>query len=494
MSKRIMSNLDAFGTELLQKVMDMSVPGRLWLDTVVKKTIEDYVEPKKKFLKGGVVYQHTRKREKPLLQLQEDFNAEKNPLMRIETLFKFLRTGKWKTSSANMRLMIHLIESVPGYNEETQGYLMDKIIDPLTELMADKYRDLLKDNRLVLQNKKEREEEMRQTTFKRKTCTLDVDVFDDRLEAESTAQQYPEKSIFYIQWAQTKWQVFFCDPVGKMILLPLSKDSIHYLDKIKNHKLAYSLGDLQENIKTTCKKMLSSFIEPINLLIDPNPVHDKFTSTFVLITRGEKPLLDWYDCCSRRAAIALENYPQLQSYLMKNIDSTSLVPEQLKTYLLQIPTHKAIDEGKQTVIESMLQKKTGVSLLISDTINHIPRYRLTPGVYMLTRACPESDWVLMCREKGGINRQVDTKTWHVFNRLLHEQKNRLPNALSEDVREKLRDAISHRELFEVKHPQIENQPVRKLDMQQFASVVNFFQKSRKKGEPQSSQITVTPRN
>ncbi|KTD62043.1 hypothetical protein [Legionella spiritensis] len=258
-------------------------------------------------------------------------------------------------------------------------------------------------------------------------------------------ENYPELfSLLVKQVVNPKsvWGLTWYDMKGNGEVLHLNKELEALL--AKQDSLASIDFSRELKIKTQCEKMLADYLDKLQVLINPDEEALKMaSSTFVVYTSSDIKRIDWYDSLGKKHPVNLSHSPELAQWLEDNADQAKQDLSLLKTLLRYVSLHKEIDEKKQTSVQQVLQKKMGITLILADDVDKIPRYKRIPGTYILSREPgePVGSWVLYCRQKGGVNETVRLADWGDFNDILASLGDSLPEKIDAKTREKLRATI-----------------------------------------------------
>lgn len=303
-----------------------------------------------------------------------------------------------------------------------------------------------------------------------------VYVFDNSQSAVSFARKYPDKYSFCLSPVSqasssspsssssssipdARWQLAWYDRQGRVNPLPVPAAMAKLL--CLETQLPSSDSPNGLSIKEHCLVLIQDLLSRMAVRINPPSSSLPGTlSTFVLTHNSGQSKLDWYDSLGKVQLVSLDGFPELAEWLASQAPAEEPFSGdallRLKTYLMHLTFRREVDAEKQTLMREVLLKKHGLSLVVSNNMEKIPRFRLIPETYFLVRENMDSsrEWVLYQRIKGvsdgGVNMErIDTEDWKTFHQVLaaHDV---LPEELPDYARESLRRAIRIYEAFEKK--------------------------------------------
>lgn len=302
----------------------------------------------------------------------------------------------------------------------------------------------------------------------------DVYVFDNPLQAADFAKRYPDKHGFCLskgtsvsssssssssEPVSVNWQLTWYNRQGKASVLPIQKN----LKKLLKNSggLPDANSPLSHQVKCCLLISTTELLSSITLLINPEASElQGVVSAFVLNCKLPEATLFWYDSMGIEQAVKLDNWPELKSFIVLHQadevwDFSS--KNQLRKHLMHISLRSELAHERKLEIGKQLIKEHGVSLVASNDLSTIPRFRLIVGTYFLIREPKDMSgaWRLYRRVKGtsetGPNFEpVITDTWSVFHDILDSQGDALPQSLPKSVTERLRHIIKSYEAVERK--------------------------------------------
>lgn len=198
------------------------------------------------------------------------------------------------------------------------------------------------------------------------------------------------------------------------------------------------------SIKMCCSQLAKDHLARTKVLIDPPSKDLSFLSlTYVLTQQDEGQYqLTWYDSFCKPNPVNLENHEALSKWLKTKTALSHEDMSQLRTYLQHVKMRNEVDQSAQKGLGRKILEKKGVTLICTDNLEGIPPYKLSAGIYILTRS-PDpktGEWILYQRQKGGENIRVNisaaetddsseaeiesvkTNDWEDFHRFLAEKQ------------------------------------------------------------------------
>ncbi|CEK10196.1 hypothetical protein [Legionella hackeliae] len=477
MPEKIEDDLKTFADKLLTAIDD-TAEGQQKLVEIFEQTKKNYTYEDSPF--WSWVYSFSRKRPAQLNQTIEALKIFPAPYIRLQEFQKFLKTGQWKTTSANTELFVLLINSVPGYEREERDYIYAQILRPLRRILLNKIKLMLQQYEVSERQAAERNKELAfmRDTKNRKLEAKEPDVvyvFNDGERAKLFAQKNPDKQVFFLDVVlvadERKWQLSWYDLTGKATSLTITAElaaaisslevelkklltiSASVKDVAAEKKLLdqlFTKSEIAKEIKSECTKVLQSVLNKTQVLF--NPIDDQLAnlvSTYVVKKENQQIKLYWYDSIGKRNLLKLEDYPDFLAWISQKESLTKNDILRLKVYLRSVDIRHHVDEVKQSKIQNMLKEKHGIALITTDDWTTIPSYRLIKDTYILTREpdAKTGEWVLYQRQRGGTNAKINVQTWpnpdamDLFQKLLANNDAVSAANLSIDVKEKLRDII-----------------------------------------------------
>ncbi|WED41944.1 hypothetical protein [Legionella cardiaca] len=482
MPDKIIEDLKTFADKLVTCIAADTEEGQEQLIKIFKQAKKKYNNEDSTI--WSWVYSLSRKRSEDFDHTIEALSVFPKPKVRLQEFLKFfsMGKGKWESTSANTELFLLLINSVSGYEKETDGYLHSTIISPLRKLLVERIQELLKQYEINDRRAAEREKELELMRKAKVQEPETTHLFNDEEQAKLFAIKNPDHQVLYLNTSLSdsgdmKWELKWIDFTGKATVLGIS-DHLASLLKLVGAELK-SLSALSADggtqkllaellnksasareIRTEVKKILRLALDKIPLLINPSSSQlDNSLSTFVF-NQHNKPIgLYWYNLGNFNP-ILLKDYPELEKWMGNTSFSDSNVNEvmRLKVYLRDIHVRRSVDESKQNKIQSLLKQTHGVALIATDDLATIPAYKLIKDTYLLTRVSNNKseeestdsttgEWVLYQRQRGGVNARVNIKTWanadamEAFEKILKTNENVSAGNLSVEAKEKLRECI-----------------------------------------------------
>jgi chemotaxis protein CheY-P-specific phosphatase CheC len=310
--------------------------------------------------------------------------------------------------------------------------------------------------------KKSKDNQLPLPTLKRYTqikCCCDrvlknsVFLFDDPELAREFVSQNPENHSFYLTRVPTakesgtlKWQLNWFDLQGRRHTLPFNDKLLR-----NEEQLPPTDSKLHYQIKLACSTAVQEFLRQMRVIINPDPYGlSRKVGSYVLTHPSPYTKLEWVDSIGTSIEIDLASYPAFNSWLTKqeSLDGEEVI-NQLKVFLMHLNTNirREVDELKQNMVREVLQNgRLGMTLHAVNNMAKIPRYALTPGIYILMREAG-GDWVLYQRQKQqekAVNVVVDISTneWEVFREILKKQGALMPDDLSMEVKTAICKAIN----------------------------------------------------
>ncbi|MDX1838036.1 hypothetical protein DIZ81_09540 [Legionella taurinensis] len=455
---KIINNLEKFTQGLIDLISDNSEAGKKKLEELFAKAHADYDEPKQSYV-WRWIYQYSRQRSDNFNKAETDLKLP-DPLLRLQTLLVFISGGNWTSTSANTRLLLGLIKAVPGYDKETDEYLRTRIIDALTPLLKEQITLVVKTQQNEIAVKAARQRELDLINQRKEKELDEIALFDKEDDARAFAAKKTEKYAVYFVKNKTSWYMGWYDSTGKKELLLANKELQTLLAKSLN------VDDKTiAKIKAQCRILLESFLDKINLLINPEPKElEGLASAFTLDEKTEA--LTWYDSLGRTHAIDLKKYPMAYECSKTRDLSDENNALFFKSLLLRVSTRHAVDNEKQKSLLQLMQKRFSCELLFTNELPRLPAPRL--GAYILTRE--KSLWVLY-QWQDGAAKAVNTDAWEEYHTMLDTLGNIEPEAVKAEDKEKLRGLITKLSRMPAA-VRVEEavKPVSKINVAQFAEL------------------------
>lgn len=429
---KIINNLEKFTQALIDLVSDNNETGKKKLEGIFANAHAAYDEPKQSYV-WGWFYSYSRQRSDNFSQAEKDLKFP-DPLLRLQTLLVFISEGNWAPTSANTRLMLGLINGVPGYNKESDEYLQTHVITALTPLLKEQLTLLIKTQQNEMAIKEARQRELDLINQRKEKALDEIALFDREEDAHDFALKQVEKyAVYFVQnGKKTSWYMGWYDSTGKKELLLANKELQFLLGKPS------SIHDdkIRAKIKAQCRVLLEEFLGKINLLVNPTPKDlDGLASAFTVDEK--KGGMAWYDSLGMMHAIDLKPYPLVRDCLKRKDLKDKSNELFFKSLLLRVSTRHAVDNEKQKSLLQLMQKRFSCELLLTNALPRLPAQRL--GAYILTRE--KSLWVLY-QWQDGAARAVNTDAWEEYHKVLDGLGNIEPEAMQAEDREKIRGLIT----------------------------------------------------
>ncbi|WP_133134819.1 hypothetical protein [Legionella nautarum] len=260
---------------------------------------------------------------------------------------------------------------------------------------------------------------------------------------EPSAEELEDlKSSYVITKKDKQYQLTWYDNQGNKVPLVLSH---HYLlatwlatkENLTKEDLPVLRIYLQPqfanpelSLKICCRQLAEEHLARTKVLINPSSKElQNLSLTYVIAGQDKEYELTWYDSFGKTHSVNLEGYDSFSKWLK---DKEALSHEELprlRTYLQQVKMRNEVNQtAKKSLGREILEKK-GVTLICTDDLQRIPPYKLSVGIYILTRS-PDpktGEWILYQRQKGGVNIPVNVKDegsndWDDFHRFLAEKQ------------------------------------------------------------------------
>ncbi|PJE13986.1 MAG: hypothetical protein CK430_05825 [Legionella sp.] len=186
----------------------------------------------------------------------------------------------------------------------------------------------------------------------------------------------------------------------------------------------------QLSIKMCCSQLAEEHLTRTKVLINPTSRELEYLSlTYVLTQQDEQYQLTWYDSFSKAHPVNLERYESFSKWLKTKAAFTNEDMLKLRTYLQHVKMRNEVNQTAQKSLGREILVKKGVTLICTDNLQGIPPYKLSAGIYILTRT-PDpktGEWILYQRQKGGVNIPVNIndeggKDWDNFHSFLAEKQ------------------------------------------------------------------------
>lgn len=424
--KKIIYNLEDVAKAIVDLISDGTQEGHDNLIKTAEEAMKKYANTDSPF--WHKITSFFRHREESFRSTIEGLNHSADPIIRLQEIKKFFSEGGWELTSANTRFLIFMIRALKGYETDkktvTTRYLHEVVVEPLMVLIHRDIDNLIAQQEQLMQLAEARKKElaaMREGQIKR----LDkIAIFEDGPSAQAFALNNPEKQVFHLSLVNTNsqesiWQLTWYDLTGKSNPLIIDGELAKLLASLPMKKLPAENSTKQFKIKLEAAKLVEEMLARIQVLVEPEPAMLlRLTSTYVLTWKSEQLQLEWYDSLGKSQPIPLQNHPQLANWLSNKEALSNEELPQLKTYLQHIIIRREVDEVKHANLGQNLLKKHGITLVTTNNVGKIPRYKLIAGTYFLTRE-PDSQtgsWVLYQKQKGEEKLQkIDTDTWDAEN-------------------------------------------------------------------------------
>jgi hypothetical protein len=270
---------------------------------------------------------------------------------------------------------------------------------------------------------------------------------------EPSAEELEDlKSSYAITKKDRQYQLTWYDNQGNPVPLVLSH---HYLLATwLATKEALTIEDLpilkiylqpqfanpELSIKMCCSQLAEEHLARTKVLIDPRSDLSFLSLTYVLTQDEGQYQLTWFDSFCNPNPVNLENHEALSKWLKTKTAVSHEDMSQLRTYLQHVKMRNEVDQSVQKGLGRKILEKKGVTLICTDNLEGIPPYKLSAGIYILTRS-PDpktGEWILYQRQKGGENIRVNisaaktddsaeaesvkTNDWEDFHKFLAEKE------------------------------------------------------------------------
>lgn len=348
----IIDHLDVFVDKLLNRIADDSAKGCAALVSTIETAKKEYNKPIDSWLTGWV-HQYTRLRGPEVAHAIKGMEAFPDSYTRLQEFKLLVGKGKWNEGSFNSYLFIQLIKSVPGYRP-LEKELIHPVVIRVKKLIVDKIdafmREYTANLKLIASREKEREE-----THQSSQKSLDnVVILNNLGAAQDSAIKNPAKIYFSLTFKNELWQFSWVDLAGKVYKLAPGDELFSLLvdKKIEDVEKVNSVH--RKQIKKECVKARELFLDKVQLLINPKDpatqaelnneslIAKGLSATFILRCQAKKYSLCWISTLGKINEVSLESYPQFKLWLdMQKTLGEEQFP-QIKTYLLQVNTAKAI--------------------------------------------------------------------------------------------------------------------------------------------------------
>lgn len=366
----ITDNLDKFVEKLLNRVADESIAGRKALVEIMKNARDSYNKPMESWFTGWF-YTYTRTRGPAIEQAIKSVDTLPDAYTRLQEIKMLVEKGEWEPdSSYNYYLFVELVKSVPGYAslEEKFKHLVvlkvkDKILDKIDEFIY-QY-----DANQKLNAEKDKELE---ATRERLNKSVDHIQLHNNLEsARDSAKKHPKQIHFCLNVKEELCSLWWLDVAGEEYALAPSEELATLITNQKIEDVEKLNKVHRKQVITECIKTRNKFLQHIQLYINPkNPdnleeINNeslvdmlRLVSTFILRSNARGYSLYWVTTVGKINEISLEAYPEFKKWLdgHSSFDEEQLA--QLKAFLLNVDTVRAIsgmDEFKKE-LQDLLSK------------------------------------------------------------------------------------------------------------------------------------------
>lgn len=463
MPRKIIGNLEKFTELLVDFLADTSIHGTIRLHQIINKAKNEYNDPNINYF-WKCIYTFSRQRTDSFEEFENEIDTFTDPLIRLQAFQRFISQGKWKETSANPRVFINLINSIPGFCRETDRYLHEKIIDDLSIMLVKKIQEFVEDQHRILEDAALSRLAREEQNAKKIKELEKIGLYESEIDAADFAGKNPDKHAFCLRREVSedkgfKWLLTWHDSNGHAEKLTINKELSFMLERAKNLSFLSGLGSLDQfsekeqaqilarefKIKSQCESALIELLDKTNVVLNPDStLPTAWASTFVVQTLSGRKTIDWYDSLGEKIAISLTDYPDLKDWIVQSKNLQEADIQKLKTLLRYVSTRRKVDENKQENIQKVLQKRHGISLILIDNLDKAPKYKLIPGTYFLTREPSETlgSWMLYQREKGGVNKLINTDDWESFHDILAKWQSTMPQQINNVTKEGLRACIA----------------------------------------------------
>lgn len=447
MLKKIIYNLEEFAQHLVNLISDGSLEGIRRLDTLLLDAKKEYT------LEDSAIwssfYSWFRDRGEAFNKTALELQTFPDPLIRLQEFKKFISEGEWYITSANTRLLIQLINALPGYQKEEDSYLHKQIIPDLIHLIKQDIEQLIKQHAIALAEKKRRDEEIQRISDGKPSALDMVILCDNPEDARRIACEQLDKRVFSLTSSAGKWQLQWFDFTGKASELKIGDELSAILLK-NDADFSFSLASTSSRpplsamnlrrMKLLIDKTVNEYLDRTNLLINPPPANEKeLVSSFII--EGQQPdyKLYWVDSIGVKQEVEKHKCQAFSEWLSQQGEIRLGLLPKIKTWLQHVDIRRDVDEVKLTNVQKILQKKHGITLLAVNDFASVPRYKLLPGTYFLTQE--EGCWVLYLRQKGGMNTLIDLSQWPRILYQLEVCKDFLPESIPMDKLNRLKKSL-----------------------------------------------------
>lgn len=379
--EKITSNLRNVAQQILNLVADTSPAGRITTQKIFSSAHKIYTSKHKSpFL--WWLYRYSSQRQDEIEDSMEELIHAKSMFLCKQRLCNFIYRGNMTTSSANFYLLKELLAHLPNYDTEKDVELLH-ILPRLRDLIIDLVQE---EDALMLSELQERNrsiEQLEEEAERVDSAARKIVILDGNKASISGSDLEDNKEYFFIKQTEGHWRIEWLNPYGKKINVALPSEMI-----AENSHLSFAELVEDEDSLHAFKLALATWIAcekkftKIKFSNDNTPLHPN--NVFVVNTNEQSII--WYNSVGKPLAIAMDNYPLLESFMRTNPnwDKTSTV-DRLTVLLMGVNTRSQISHAERSIKNQAIFKEK-ISCFILDSTKDIAPFQRVDGVYFLVKS------------------------------------------------------------------------------------------------------------